>query len=266
LIKKGVITMFTKEYSDTLAKEKLEVLLYQPGLQDSGDLETGTKTIAAAVEASGLGNASYTVSLTLPRPTDDRLVVKRICARLQVTIDAIAGGDTDLYCRVYVDAQDAAHRLFDLDWTSTGVKLLALDTHSAALSPIFDLLRDGNSHNFYFFFWKAGTGAGVTISLVQVWEGVGAKMVGAGTPYLGITHAGLLSGFMACSKVGTGSSSLRLCQGIQDTNYGSYLVAVISESPIPLTMGVNFGVAINTTVDTNLAYLLSIFLTLRNES
>ena len=33
--------MFTKEYSDTKAKEKLEVLLYQPGLQDTGDLEAG---------------------------------------------------------------------------------------------------------------------------------------------------------------------------------------------------------------------------------
>jgi len=56
--------MFTKEYSDTPAKEKLEVLLYQPGLQDSGDLEASTKTITATAEASGLGNASYTVSLT----------------------------------------------------------------------------------------------------------------------------------------------------------------------------------------------------------
>ena len=258
--------MFTKEYSDTPAKEKLEVLLYQPGLQDSDDLETGTKTITAAVEASGLGNASYTVSLTLPRPTDDRLVIKRICARLQVTIDAIAGGDTDLYCRVYVDAQDTAHRLFDLDWTSTGVKLLAVDTHSATLSPIFDLLRDGNSHNFYFFFWKAGTGAGITISLVQLWEGVGSKVLGAGTPCLGISHSGLLSGFMICSKIGTGSSSLRLCQGIQDTTYAWYLLTTTSEAPIPLTMGMNFGIAINTTIDTDLAYLARIILTIRSGS
>jgi hypothetical protein len=51
--------MFTKEYSDTPTKEKLEVLLYQPGLQDSGDLEPATRTITASVEASGLGNASY---------------------------------------------------------------------------------------------------------------------------------------------------------------------------------------------------------------
>jgi hypothetical protein len=256
--------MFTKEYSDTPAKEKLEVLLYQPGLQDSGDLETATKTVTATSEASGPANATYASSLTLPKPSDDRLAVKRICARLQVTIDTIAGGDTDLYCRVYVDAQDTAHRLFDLDWNSTGAKLLAVDTYSGALSTIFDLLRDGNSHTFYFFFWKAGTGVGITISLVQLWEGVGSKIVGAGTPCLGISHTGLLSGFMVCGKVGTGSSSLRLCQGIQDTTYVWYLVSTTNESPILLTMGVNFGIAINTTVDTDLTYLVRILLTIRS--
>jgi hypothetical protein len=67
--------MFTKEYSDTPAKEKLEVLLYQPGLQDSGDLEAGTKTITATAEASGLGNASYTVSLTLYLRVCDKISV-----------------------------------------------------------------------------------------------------------------------------------------------------------------------------------------------
>jgi hypothetical protein len=258
--------MFTKEYSDTPAKEKLEVLLYQPGLQDSGDLEAATKTITATAEASGLINATYTASLTLPKPSDDRLVVKRICARLQVTIDTIAGGDTDLYCRVYVDAQDTSHRLFDLDWTSTGVKLLALDTYCGTLSTIFDLLKDGNSHTFYFFFWKTGTGAGITISLVQLWEGVGSKIAGAGTPCLSISHVGFLSGFISCSKVGTGSSSLRLCQGIQDTAYSWYLISTISEYPIPLTMGMNFGIALNTTIDTDIAYLTRMFLTIRRES
>ena len=258
--------MFTKEYSDTPSKEKLEVLLYQPGLQDSGDLEPATKTITAAVEASGLGNATYSASLTLPKPSDDRLVVKRICARLQVTIDTIAGGDTDLYCRVYVDGQDANHRLFDMDWTSTGVKLTALDTHSGALSTIFNLLKDGTSHTFYFFFWKAGTGAGITISLVQLWEGVGSKIVGAGTPCLGISHTGQLSGFLACSKAGTGSSALRVCQGIQDSTYSSYLLSATYEAPIPYTMGVNFGVVINTTFETDIAYLMRILVIFRSES
>ena len=258
--------MFTKEYSDTPAKEKIEVLLYQPGLQDSGDLETTTKTITATAEASGLANATYTASLLLPKPSDDRLIVKRICTRLQVTIDTIASGDTDLYCRVYVDAQDTAHRLFDLDWTATGVKLFALDTHSGALTTIFNLLKDGTSHTFYFFFWKAGTGAGITISLAQLCEGVGSKIVGAGTPCFGISHTGQLSGFMACSKAGTGSSALRLCQGIQDTTYTWYLLSTTSEAPIPYTMGVNFGIAINTTFDTDIAYLVRVLIILRSES
>ena len=47
--------MFTKEYSDTQMKEKIEVFSYVPGLQDSGDLETGTKTITATAEPAGLG-------------------------------------------------------------------------------------------------------------------------------------------------------------------------------------------------------------------
>jgi hypothetical protein len=55
--------MFTKEYSDTQMKEKIEVLSYVPGLQDSGDLETGTKTITATAEPAGLGNATYTAAL-----------------------------------------------------------------------------------------------------------------------------------------------------------------------------------------------------------
>ena len=46
--------MFTKEYSDTQMKEKIEVFSYVPGLQDSGDLETGTKTITATAEPAGL--------------------------------------------------------------------------------------------------------------------------------------------------------------------------------------------------------------------
>jgi len=257
--------MFTKEYSDTNAKEKLEVLLYQPGLQDTGDLEAGVRTINVTAEPSGLGNATYTAALTLPKPADSRLVVKRICARLQVTIDTIASGDADLFCRVYVDTQDAAHRLFDMDWNSTGIKLIAVDTCDAALSPIFSLLKDGASHTFYFFFWKAGTGAGVTVSLAELWEGVGSKITGAGTPCLGIIYSGFLSGFMACNKVGSGSPSLRLCPGNQDTTYLWYLVTTGSESPISLTMGDNFGIAINTSNDTDLAYLVRIMLTLRND-
>jgi len=197
--------MFTKEYSDTQMEEKIEVLSYVPGLQDSGDLETGTKTITATAEPAGLGNATYTAALALPKPSDERLIVKRICARLQVTIDAIPSGDTRLYCRVYVDEQNADHRLFDLDWNSTGIKLMALDTHSGALSTIFNLLKDGTGHTFYFFLWKAGTGAGIIISLVQLWEGVGSCSSTEPYPTIEILYHGFLSicGYVSCVGSGT---------------------------------------------------------------
>lgn len=257
--------MFTKEYSDAV-HEKLETIVYQPGLQDSGDLEVGMKTINATAEASGTANADYAAVLTLPKPADDRLAVQRVCVRLQTTIDDIPSGDTNLYCRVYVDVQDANHRLFDLDWTSSGTKLFAVDTHSGALATIFNILKDGTAHTFYFFFWKTGTGTGITISTVRLWEGVGSCVVGAGTPCLAIMHDGLLSGFMACSKVGTGSSTIRLCQGMQDSTYLWYIISAISESAIPMTISNNFGLAINTTIDADLVYLMRILFTLRYEN
>ena len=247
--------MFTKEYSDTPSKEKLEVLLYQPGLQDSGDLEPATKTITAAVEASGLGNATYSASLTLPKPSDDRLVVKRICARLQVTIDTIAGGDTDLYCRVYVDGQDANHRLFDMDWTSTGVKLTALDTHSGALSTIFNLLKDGTSHTFYFFFWKAGTGAGITISLVQLWEGVGSSTISEPYPAIDILHQGFISICGYISRVGTGTPIFNLLSVNSNWFELYYTSGLDQHIRIPLVLICNNSLSAKGTVANDLNYL-----------
>ena len=233
-------------------------------MQDSGDLEAGTKTITATAEASGLGNASYTVSLTLPRPTDDRLVVKRICARLQVTIDAIAGGDTDLYCRVYVDAQDTAHRLFDLDWTSTGAKLLALDTHSGALPTIFDLLKDGNSHTFYFFFWKAGTGAGITISLVQLWEGVGSCSTVEPYPTIDILHQGIMSICGYISRVGTGTPIFNLLS-VGSNWFELYNISGLDQHMrVPLVLVCNNPISAKGTVATDLNYIPCIELILRS--
>lgn len=253
--------MFDKEYSDTPVKEKLELISYQPGLQDTGDLEAATKTITATAEASGLANADYSASLTLSKPADARLVVKKICARLQVTIDTIPSGDTNLYCRVYVDAQATANRLFDLSWNSTGAKLSAVDTHLANLSTIFDLLKNGSSHTFYFFFWKAGTGTGIIISCVQLWEGVGTCIPGAGTLVMLLTHTGGLSGFMIANKSGTGTVNSRVTFG--NTVY--YVYSGATEFAIPNTFGIDFGFCVNGTVATDLNYVGLVLLNLRSE-
>ena len=255
--------MLKNEYSDTFTQSKYETLTYEPGLQDSGDLEASTKTINAPAEASGTANADYHASLTLPKPDDVRLAVKRICARFEVVIDSIASGDIALYCRVYVDVQDAAHRLFDMEWTAAGDKLTAVDTTKDELPAIYDLLRDGAAHTFYFFFWKTGSGEGITISTVRVWEGLGSHIVGAGTPCLDIIHTGFLSGFMACGVAGSGSAMLRLCQGIQDETYLWYVVSAGIETAIPFTMGENLGIAANSTINTDLIHLIRIILIIK---
>ena len=181
--------MADKFHSDT--QERIETLAYAAGLQDSGDLEAGTMTVTATAEASGVGNADYSHALALVKPDDARLVVKRIAARLAVTIDSFDTA-THLYCRVYVDAQDADHRLFDEDWNSTGEKLDAVDTHSAALATIFDLLKDGAAHTFYFFFWVDQPN-NAAISLVELWEGVGSCITNPYGEVLAISHKGVLS-------------------------------------------------------------------------
>jgi hypothetical protein len=197
--------MADKYHSDT--QEKIESIVYTPSLQDTSDLETATKTITATAEATGVANADYGKSLTLLKPTDDRLVVLRIAARLAVTIDTIPAGDTNLYCRVYVDNQATANRLLDLSWNSTGQKLSAVDTHSGNLPTIFALLSDGSAHTFYFFFWKAGTGTGIIISEVRLWEGVGTKFSSgyANELVATLSHKGMMSCIVFIAREGTGT-------------------------------------------------------------
>jgi len=187
-----------------IGREKIEFLSYNPDKQDSGDLEAGTNTITPTSEASGTGNADYSCALTLPNPDDVRLVVKRICSRLSVNIAGL-GTATHVYCRVYVDAQDADHRLFDEDWTSAGAKLDAVDTHSSSKSTIFNLLKDGQSHTFYFFFW-ADVADQATVDVVQLWEAVGSSETGwSGAHTLTVTHTGLITPVAGISRVGTGT-------------------------------------------------------------
>ncbi len=194
--------MADKYHSDT--QEKVETIAYSPGLQDSGDLEAGTNTITATSEASGLGNADYTQALTLPKPDDARLVVARISSRLRVTIDSMTAGD--LYCRVYVDVQDAGHRLYDEDWTSTGDKLAAVAQTSGA---IFDLLSDGQAHTLYFFFWVDSGDA--VVSLVQLWEAVGQKDNSGLSYSLRLDYKGLIQVTGVVERVGSGSWGIRGC-------------------------------------------------------
>ena len=241
--------------------EKIESIVYNPGCQDTGDLEAGTKNITATSEASGLASADYSAALTLAKPSDTRLTVKRIAARIKAHVDNYSGCST-YYLRVYVDAQDAAHRLFDVSHAVGSDDLWAVDTHSGALSTIFNGLKNGTEHTFYFFFWvDAGTGQ---ISIVELWEAVGTCSVGNSggdvKNCLELSHAGLAAIMDYPTKVGTGTPSHKIVpQGA-----GAWRDMFTSPCPCAVLSGTTefrfYG-----TVATDINYLVDVFLILRSE-
>jgi len=207
--------MTDKYHSDT--QEKIETISYAPLVQNTNDLEAATKTITAIAEATGVGNADYNKVLTLAKPADARMEVKRTTSRLAVTIDSMTAGT--LFCRVYVDAQATSNRLFDLSWTAAGAELSAVDTCSTALATIFNLQKDGSAHTFYFFFWVDAGNA--VISLVQLWEGVGSHTASPGNICLNLNFAGLCTLAIYITVNGTGTPYGYVY--IKQTNYVAHM-------------------------------------------
>ena len=253
--------MTDKFHSDT--QEKTEVITYSPGVGDSSDLEAGTHTIVPTSSPDS-GAAQYSKSLTLLKPSDARLAVKRIAARLSVNITGL-GTATHVYCSVRVDVDDADHELFSEDWTSTGAKLDAVDTHSGAKSTIFDLLKDGSAHTFYFLFW-ADAASQATIDIVQLWEAVGTCATG-NTTVLELTHIGLVSTGVQPSNQGSGTLTIKVFHNIADgyaylvpasngNIYQSETLSLINDKVVIVMFG---------TVATDLNCIFVITFTLRSE-
>ncbi len=182
--------------------EKTSTIRYTPGKMDTTDLEAATKVISAVAEASGLVNADYTsAALTMAIPTDTRLSIVEMGARLDATLDALTAAH--LYCRVYVDAQDADHRLFDLDFTAPGAKVASQNLNASTKAVIFNLLKDGAAHTFYFFLWVDALAS--TVSLIRTQYGVGLTANAAWTIVASLDFDGLISIAIAGDKVGAGT-------------------------------------------------------------
>ncbi len=176
-----------------------DLVSYAPGIQTTNDLEAATKTITATAKGAV---ADYSAALTLAAPTDARLAVQRICSRLQVTRDS--GTSANLYCSVFVDSadgSDANKRLFNAVDIQAG-NLASVDVHASNLATIFNLLKDGAAHTFYFFFW-VNSGDSV-ISLVQLWEGVGTNSL-TYLICLALTYSGLIQAGISFTKIGSGT-------------------------------------------------------------
>ena len=184
-------------------------LIYTPGLQDTTDLEAATKTITVTSEAAGTGNADYSAALTIAAPGDGRVAVKMIATRLSFTIDSFTGA-TILYCRVYVDAQDANHLLIDTSHNAASNKLATQNTLVGTKEVIFNLLKDGAAHTFYFFFW-VNQATNAIISVVRLWEAVGIGGTASwGGTILSLTHTGLAGVGIYYLALGTGTTGLVL--------------------------------------------------------
>ncbi len=175
------------------------------------------------------------------------------------------GTATHVYLSVRVDADDTDHELFSEDWTSTGAKLDAVDTHSGAKSAIFDLLKDGAAHTFYFLFWSDAASQ-ATIDVVQLWEGVGSCATNTyAQEVLAINHKGFLSGFIYTYKLGTGTvgGRWRVGGGANAFDYRKSLGA--GDNPIESLLANNDNISLGGTVATDLNYISFMDLTLRSQ-
>ena len=249
--------MTDKYHSDT--KEKIENITawigqYAAALA-SGDLIPTTLTITATAEPAvadlskeyRIGNVAWT-------GWDSRLEILRTAARVSLNITSMTA--THLYCRVYVDVQDADHRLFDLDIIATGEKLAAEVTHSASKATIFNLVKDNSLHTYYFFFWVDAGNA--VMDKAEFWHGVGNKGVNWSEAVLRLNFVGLIHYSLLAEAIGTGTWGVGL--GFKDNCHFYYSGAI---QALALINSADLEMRID--VDISILYLRTFYVTLRSE-
>jgi len=208
--------MSDKYHSDT--QEIIESIYFAPDTKDTGDLEGATKTITATSKQS---TADYSKVMTMAKPSDARMLIKRIGTRLSVTRDS--GSSNNLYCSVYIDDADGSdldHCLYD-GVDVQAASLQAQDVLVGTKEVIFNLLKDGSSNTFYFFFW-VDSGNSV-ISLVQLWYGVGSTST-TGFTCLTISHTGLILFGMHKGTTGSGTGYTDVHAALTDIGYHNMII------------------------------------------
>ena len=181
---------------------------YAPGVQDTGDLSGGGPLVIVAVAEAAV--ADFTVPLTIAAPADARWLVQSIALVLGANV-AIADGN--FRCRVYVDVQDPANMVCDMTIVGVAPGFASATTSPVWIPAAFALLSDGLAHNFLFFLWKDGMGAGATIDALELFAGVGAGD-GPGAveslTFTGIHGFATVSGRFAARFGGGGATQLNV--------------------------------------------------------
>jgi hypothetical protein len=184
--------MTDKIHTDT--QNKIETITYIPSLQDSGNLEVATKSITAT---SKPGSAGYSVNLTTTDVNDSRVIVRRLCQRLNIHIDSFGGAPpaTKLYYSVAVNGSERVTGEFNL---SNADNFISWDLTLGQFN-----LGSANAINVYLWVDQGNA----IISLIQLWQGVGSCTNGWSSYPLEIACTGLVQVSANFTRVGSGSSS-----------------------------------------------------------
>jgi hypothetical protein len=270
------ITYITPDGASWYEKKraKYEHLSWSPGLKDTNDLEVATKSIIKTSEDSGVGNADYSILMSAAAlPADARIAVAMAAAKSSLTIDS-DDGTHDLRCRIYLDVQDSDHLLMDLTFSSTGSQLSVQNLSASTKAVIFNLLKDGGSHTWYWFFWTPGSHAPV-ISEVRLYYGLGAS-TGSETwnEVLEVTHVGMFQVMWEFTCVGSGNTEVWVIEPKGTVGYMMNLMqaGIMNASNYSIANNIilmswsGFGLLqVNPTVATDLRYLNDFHLILRSE-
>ena len=200
--------MANKLHTDRARQLVYETINFTQTVRDTTDLEAATKTITATAKA-GAADYSASLALTAAIMPDTRLAVSRIAQRLQITVDSFNSA-THLYCQVYVDDPTglvANNQLFSIDITATGQNLSTAFCTAATKPTLFNLLKDGASHTFYFFFW-VNQATSATISECRLYEAIGVGSAAWYSDHLVLTFTGEIWVNGSGARIGTGNFSI----------------------------------------------------------
>jgi hypothetical protein len=230
--------MTNKYHSDT--QENIDTIIYNPSLQDSGNLAIETAIITVTSKSA---TADYNANLITSNPSDSRLRVRRLCQKLNIHINSFSGepAATKLCYSVEVNGIERASGEF---------------TSSSADNPIaWDLIDGqfnlGTVNTIDVFLW-VDRGA-VEISVTQLWQGVGTCTTGWSSFPLEINHKGLVQVSTNFTRVGSGSPGCHLMP-LGSLNSMSESLQCDISSKLSITNGV-FSIRLKGSVLTDLNYI-----------
>lgn len=221
-------------------QERIESFFYSPSVQDSGDLEAGTKTITATAKP---GTPDYTASLTIPASPSSKLSVLRLGLRLQVTIDGFGGTPQATQLSYSVEVNGVERQTGA--WTATGAQYAVVDLTSGQFNM-------GTPNEIKVYLW-VNQGQAV-VSLCQVMMAVGSVSTSQ-TMVLKLVHMGLLALSVRLRRLGTGTPDIVLT--INTGNALSYGTVSGNDSwfSVPAFVGADDVLSLLGTVATDLNYI-----------